>query len=62
MTVRREIMKSLSETGAWSGEREASLKQDLDRPSGEPARWHAMNPHASLSQRRIHDCSRSVHE
>jgi hypothetical protein len=25
-------------------EREASLKQDVDRPSGEPVRWHAMKP------------------
>jgi len=41
---------------------EAYLKQYVEATRGEPARWHAVNPHASLSQRRIRDCSRSVHE
>jgi hypothetical protein len=41
---------------------EAYLKQYDEGLRGEPARWHAMKPHASLSQRLMHDCSRSVHE
>jgi hypothetical protein len=28
--------------------REAYLKQYVDRPSGEPARWHAMEPACQL--------------
>ena len=42
--------------------REAYLKQYVDRPSSEPARLRAETPHASLSQQRIGNCSRSVHE
>ncbi len=42
--------------------REAYLKQYVDRPSGEPACLDAAPPRPGLSQRRIRDCSRSVHE
>jgi len=63
MTVRREILKSPSETGAWSREtgRRPWNRTLTDRAASLPAGipW---NQHASLSQRRIHDCSRSVHE
>jgi len=47
MTVRREIAKPRRETGARSPE-------DLRRTRGPPA--------AGLSQQRIGDCSRRVHE
>jgi len=40
MTVRREIAESHSETGARSREG-GILEQDVDRPSGEPARRQA---------------------
>jgi hypothetical protein len=33
--------------------REASLKQDVDRPSDEPARLHAVNPRAGASPPRL---------
>ena len=42
--------------------REAYLKQYVDRPNGEPACLDAGPPRPGLSQRRIRDCSRSVHE
>jgi hypothetical protein len=42
--------------------REAYLKQYVDRPNGEPAHLRAETPHAGLSQQRIRNCSRSVHE
>ena len=42
--------------------REAYLKQYVDRPSGEPACLNAGPPRPGLSQRRIRDWSRSVHE
>jgi hypothetical protein len=41
---------------------EAYLKQYVEVARGEPARWHAAQPHASLSRRGIGGCSRSVHE
>ena len=43
-------------------ETEAYLKQYVEVARGEPACWHAVKPHASLSQRRGHDCSRTAHE
>jgi len=43
-------------------EAEAYLKQYVDAARGEPARRHTVQPYAGLSQRRIRDCSRSVHE
>ena len=43
-------------------ETEAYLKQYVEAARGEPARQHAGQPHAGLSQRRILDCSRSAHE
>jgi hypothetical protein len=42
--------------------RKAYLKQYVDRPSGEPACLDAAQPRPGLSQRRIRDCSRTVHE
>ena len=42
--------------------RKAYLKQHVDRPSGEPACLDAAQPCPGLSQRRIRDCSRTVHE
>jgi len=42
--------------------READLKQSVDRPSGESAANMPLKPPVGLSQRRIHNCSRSVHE
>ncbi len=42
--------------------REAYLKQYVDRLNGEPACLDAGPPRPGLSQRRIRDCSRSVHE
>src|SRR6266850_1797509 len=42
--------------------REAYLKQYVDRPSGEPACLDAGPPRPGLSQRRIRDWSRNVHE
>ena len=42
-------------------ETETSLKQSVEATSGEPARQHAAQPRTGLSQRRIRDCSRSVH-
>jgi hypothetical protein len=42
--------------------RKAYLKQYVDRPSGEPACLDAVQPRPGLSQRRIRDCSRTVHE
>ncbi len=41
---------------------EAYLTQYGEAARGEPARRHATEAHAGLSQRRIRDCSRSVHE
>jgi hypothetical protein len=40
----------------------AYLNQYVEAVSGEPARRHASKPHASLSQQRGGNCSRSVHE
>ena len=42
--------------------RSAMGDQYVDRLSGEPARLHAAEAHACLSQQRLGDCSRSVHE
>ncbi len=41
--------------------REAYSLQYVDRLRGEPARL-PRTPHAGLSQQRVRDCSRSVHE
>jgi len=60
MTVRGEIAQSPRETGAKK--KGASSQQYVDRPNGEPACPDAGPPRPGLSQRRIRDCSRSVHE
>ena len=62
MTVRREIAQSPSETGARSREGGAYMKQYVDRPSGGPACLDAVLPRPGLSQRRIREWSRNVHE
>ena len=64
MTVLREIAQSRCEMGAWSreGGREAYSRQYVDRLSGEPARLAAERQRPGLSEQRIRDCSRSVHE
>ncbi len=36
--------------------------QYVEAARGEPAHWHAFKSHASLSQQRIGDCSRSAYE
>ncbi len=41
MTVRREIVESRSETGAWSREGPRRTGQYVEGLSGEPARLHA---------------------
>ena len=41
MTVRRESAELRSETGAWSRKEGGILEQDVERPSGEPARRQA---------------------
>jgi hypothetical protein len=47
---------------AEARETEAYLKQYVEVVSGEPDRRHAAYPHAGLSELRIRNCSRSVHE
>ena len=61
MTVRREIAESPGGRTEARG-RKADLKQSVDRPSGESARQHAAKWHVGLSQRRVHNRSRSAHE
>ena len=38
------------------------MKQYVDQLSGAPACWTPCQPRPGLSQRRIRDCSRKVHE
>jgi len=63
MTVRREIVQSPSETGTRSreGRRHTWNSMLTDRAASPPA-WTPDRPRPGLSQRRIRDCSRNVHE
>jgi hypothetical protein len=48
MTIRYEIVESPGETGARSRRKVGILEQDVDRPSGEPARVGAVQHAAKL--------------